>query len=91
LSVHQKNLAEQRIAKAGLQDKIRVHLMDYRSMPKDWEGRFDRVISIEMIEAVGREFLTQYFTVLDWALTKNGGVGVIQAITIPEARKHFFL
>lgn len=36
---------------------ISVHLLDYRSMPKEWEGTFDRVVSIEMIEAVGKEFL----------------------------------
>lgn len=39
------------------QPRVRVHLMDYRSMPKEWEGAFDRVVSVEMIEAVGQEFL----------------------------------
>lgn len=39
------------------QPRVRVHLMDYRSMPKEWEGVFDRVVSVEMIEAVGQEFL----------------------------------
>ena len=37
--------------------RVRVHLMDYRSMPKEWEGVFDRVVSVEMIEAVGHECL----------------------------------
>lgn len=50
LSVHQQTLARQRITAAGLQDRITVHLMDYRSMPPHWEGAFDRLISIEMIE-----------------------------------------
>lgn len=39
------------------QPKVRVHLMDYRSMPGEWEGVFDRVVSVEMVEAVGQEFL----------------------------------
>ncbi len=57
LSVHQQMLARQRIKEAGLEDRITVHLMDYRHMPKDWQGSFDRVVSCEMVEAVGVEFL----------------------------------
>ncbi|KAF5374088.1 hypothetical protein D9615_008893 [Tricholomella constricta] len=86
LSVQQQTLARQRVAKAGLEGRIEVHLMDYRHMPLGWEGAFDRVISIEMIEAVGAEFLEKYWQVVDWALKKKGGVGVVQAISIPEAR-----
>ena len=56
-------------------------------MPKEWEGAFDRMISIEMIEAVGAEFLGLYWGVVDWALKKKGGVGVVQVITIPEPSK----
>ena len=87
LSVQQQSLAMQRIKAAGLEDRITVHLMDYRDMPKEWEGAFDRVISIEMIEAVGAEFLGLYWRVVDWALKKKGGVGVVQVITIPEPSK----
>jgi hypothetical protein len=43
-------LAEERIEKAGLGDSIRVHLMDYRDIPKEWEGSFDAFVSIEMLE-----------------------------------------
>jgi len=86
LSSQQKVLAEQRIEAAGLSHSIRVHLMDYRQMPKEWEHAFDRVISVEMIEAVGAEFLDTYWKVVDWALHKEHGVGVVQVITIPEAR-----
>jgi cyclopropane-fatty-acyl-phospholipid synthase len=50
LSIEQKTLAEERIAKLGLQDKIRVHLMDYRELPPEWEKAFDAFISIEMLE-----------------------------------------
>ncbi|KAJ7069655.1 CFS1-like protein [Mycena amicta] len=86
LSVQQQTLARERIAAAGLSDRINVHLMDYRNMPDDWKGAFDRVVSIEMIEAVGQEFLVKYWQVVDWALKTEMGVGCVQVITIPEAR-----
>ncbi|KAL5501293.1 hypothetical protein ACEPAH_8553 [Sanghuangporus vaninii] len=88
LSVHQQSLACQRIARTGkeVSDRVRVHLMDYRAMPETWAGFFDRVISVEMVEAVGLEYLDEYFRVIDWALKPHTGVGVIQSITIPEAR-----
>jgi cyclopropane-fatty-acyl-phospholipid synthase len=50
LSIEQKALAEERIREAGLQDLIRVHLMDYRDIPKEFEKKFDAFVSIEMIE-----------------------------------------
>lgn len=87
LSSEQKKLAENRIAERGFSERICVHLMDYRNMPAEWEGRFARFVSIEMIEAVGREFLQEYWRVVDWAMEKKGAVGVVQVITIPEARK----
>ncbi|KAH7915484.1 CFS1-like protein [Hygrophoropsis aurantiaca] len=86
LSVHQQALAQSRIKAAGLEDRVNVHLMDYRAIPEVWKGRFDRVISIEMIEAVGAEFLEKYWSVVDWALKPDIGVGVVQVITIPEPR-----
>ncbi|KAG1745906.1 CFS1-like protein [Suillus paluster] len=86
LSVQQQALATERIRDAGLQDRVTVHLMDYRAMPSSWKAYFDRVISVEMIEAVGAEYLEEYWRVLDWALKPEGGVGVVQVITIPEAR-----
>lgn len=86
LSVEQKKLAEERIAAAGLNESITVHLMDYRNMPKEWEKAFDRVVSIEMIEAVGLEFLDTYFKMVDFALKADVGVGVFQVITMPEKR-----
>ena len=49
LSSQQLALAEERIAAAGLSHRIRVHLMDYRDMPSEWEHAFDRVVSIEML------------------------------------------
>jgi len=50
LSKEQKALAEERIKAAGLQDVIRVHLMDYREIPASFEKAFDAFISIEMLE-----------------------------------------
>lgn len=50
LSIEQKALAEERIKEAGLEDRIRVHLMDYRDLPAEFEKAFDAFISIEMIE-----------------------------------------
>ncbi|TKY85280.1 hypothetical protein EX895_006360 [Sporisorium graminicola] len=86
LSVEQKALAEQRIAAAGMQSKIQVHLMDYRDFPPSWTDRFDRVCSIEMLEAVGIEFLPTYFGCVDRVLKRQGGVAVFQCITMPESR-----
>jgi cyclopropane-fatty-acyl-phospholipid synthase len=48
--MEQKVLAEERIRAAGLQDVIRVHLMDYREIPASFEKAFDAFISIEMLE-----------------------------------------
>jgi cyclopropane-fatty-acyl-phospholipid synthase len=50
LSVEQKVWAEGRIRTAGLQDKISVHLLDYRKLPTEFEHKFDAFISIEMVE-----------------------------------------
>lgn len=88
LSVQQQSLAQDRIRALGpdIANRITVHLVDYRAMPAEWEGVFDRVISVEMIENVGHEFLERYWSVVDWAMKKKGGVGVVQVITIPEAR-----
>jgi cyclopropane-fatty-acyl-phospholipid synthase len=91
LSQQQQEFARRRITALGLEDHIRVHLMDYRNMPSEWKGQFDRIVSIEMLEAVGQEFLPEYFKVVDWALKPEGGVAVIQSITIPEARKCFLV
>jgi len=59
--------------------------MDYRNLPESWKGAFDRVVSIEMLEAVGKEFIAGYFGVIDSVL-KGNGVAAIQVITIPESR-----
>lgn len=86
LSKEQKLLAEARIKEAGLEQRIRVHLLDYRDMPKEWEGAFDRVVSIEMLEAVGIEFLSTYFAAIHKVLKMDTGTAVFQCITMPESR-----
>lgn len=86
LSVEQKTHAESRIRALGLESSIRFHLLDYRNLPESFRGKFDRVVSIEMIEAVGLEYLETYFSVVEQNLKPDRGIGVFQVITIPESR-----
>lgn len=81
LSVEQQALARDRIAAAGLTDRISVDLVDYRAV----DGRYDAVVSCEMIEAVGYEFLPSYLAAID-ARLRPGGRAAIQAITMPHDR-----
>lgn len=86
LSREQKDLADKRIAAAGLTNNIEVLLCDYRALSTPKEGYYDKVVSIEMLEAVGREFLTTYFACIDQLLRPEGGIAVFQCITMPETR-----
>jgi len=81
LSPSQLAYAQQRIADAGLSDQVDLRLQDYR----DVTGQFDRIVSIEMIEAVGREFWPAYFATLRNCLKPDGRI-VLQAITIEDSR-----
>ncbi|KAK0701638.1 cyclopropane-fatty-acyl-phospholipid synthase [Lasiosphaeria miniovina] len=85
LSREQKVLAEGRIAAAGFSDRIEVLLKDYRALPVP-EIPYDKIVSIEMLEAVGQEFLGTYFACIDRLLKKDGGVAMFQCITMPEGR-----
>lgn len=85
LSIEQKALAEKRIAAEGFSDKIEVMLMDYRALPTP-KVPYDKVVSIEMLEAVGAEYLQIYFECIDRLLKQNGGIAVFQCITMPEGR-----
>lgn len=80
LSPAQLEYAQRRIAEAGLADKVELRLQDYR----DVVGQFDRIVSIEMIEAVGRDYWPTYFAALSRSLTA-GGHAVLQSITIDDA------
>ncbi|KAI1078207.1 cyclopropane-fatty-acyl-phospholipid synthase [Whalleya microplaca] len=84
LSKEQKILAEQRIEAAGFSDRIDVKLMDYRNLST--AKPYDKIVSIEMLEAVGQEFLSTYFACVDRLLKKNGGIAMFQCITMPEGR-----
>ena len=81
LSAEQQHLARQRVAAAGLSDRVDIDLCDYR----DVDGRFDAVLSVEVIEAVGYRFWPTYFQTLD-RLVVPGGRVAIQAITMPHDR-----
>jgi cyclopropane-fatty-acyl-phospholipid synthase len=85
-SAAQKALAEERIAAAGLSDRVTVVQADYRELlPHRPKGGFDKIVSIEMIEHVGHDFLPVYFACMDRYL-KSDGIAYFQCITIPEAR-----
>ena len=81
ISDEQFRMATQRVADAGLSDRVTVLKRDYR----DLTGEFDKLVSIEMIEAVGRRYLPGYFEKCS-QLLKNDGAMLIQAITLPEQR-----
>jgi len=79
VSEEQYQLAQERVLKAGLQDKITILFKDYRHVA----GLFDKIVSIEMLEAVGHKYLGTFFTACD-KLLKPAGRLVIQVITIPD-------
>ncbi|MCM1961024.1 cyclopropane-fatty-acyl-phospholipid synthase family protein [Acinetobacter modestus] len=81
ISQAQYDEATKRIADAGLSHRVNVQLKDYRLL----EGKFDKLVSIEMIEAVGEQYLLTYFNKCR-SLLKPNGLGLIQAITIEDAR-----
>jgi cyclopropane-fatty-acyl-phospholipid synthase len=81
LSTEQLAYASERVKQAGLADRASVRLEDYRNVA----GAFDRIVSIEMLEAVGEEHWPRYFGVLRERLVA-GGVAVLQVITIADER-----
>lgn len=81
ISQAQYDEAVARIQAAGLAHRVEVQLKDYRLL----EGKFDKLVSIEMIEAVGEQYLSTYFKQCR-NLLKPQGLGLIQAITIEDAR-----
>jgi cyclopropane-fatty-acyl-phospholipid synthase len=81
LSTEQAVFARKRMARQGIADRVEIRLQDYR----DVAGQFDKVVSIEMFEAVGEENWGTYFQVLDRCL-KPGGKAGLQVITIDDER-----
>ncbi len=81
ISREQYDYAAERIREAGLEDRIELKLEDYR----DLTGRYDKIVSIEMIEAVGHHYLDTYLAKID-RLLKPNGLALLQAITIEDFR-----
>jgi cyclopropane-fatty-acyl-phospholipid synthase len=81
ISLEQYELARQRIAAAGLEDRITLLFQDYR----DLQGCYDKLVSIEMIEAVGHQFHATFFEKC-CSLLKPDGQMLLQAITIADQR-----
>lgn len=81
ISREQHALATDRVRKAGLDDRVTVLLEDYR----DLRGSYDKLVSIEMVEAVGAEYLETFFSKFGELLAPHG-LGLVQAITIPDDR-----
>lgn len=81
LSKEQLSFARQRVRDAGLEDRIDLQLRDYRHI----KGQYSKIVSIEMLEAVGHAGLKSYFAACDRAL-QPGGRAVIQVITIPDRK-----
>jgi cyclopropane-fatty-acyl-phospholipid synthase len=79
ISREQYTLAKEKIAAAGLADRIEVLLEDYR----DLAGQYDKLVSVEMVEAVGHTYLDTYFGKCG-ALLKPNGMMLLQAITIRD-------
>ena len=81
ISKEQLDYARAEVERRGLQDKVTLLFEDYRNL----SGQFDKLVSIEMIEAVGHEYFDTYFGRVS-SLLKPDGKAVIQAITINEQR-----
>jgi len=81
ISREQYRLARQRIADAGLSDRVEVLFSDYRTLT----GQYDKLVSIEMIEAIGHRYFDTYFAKCS-SLLKADGQMLLQSITISDQR-----
>ena len=81
ISKAQYDYAKERVKREGLEERIEILFNDYRTV----RGSYDKIISIEMLEAVGHDHLGSFFAACD-NLLKTDGLTVIQTITIPDAR-----
>ncbi len=79
ISKKQYDFAKERIFRNGLNEKINIEMLDYR----DVKNKYDSIVSIEMIEAVGQNYLKSYFKKIKESLEHNG-TAAIQAITIDD-------
>jgi cyclopropane-fatty-acyl-phospholipid synthase len=81
ISAEQLAFAAQRVAEAGMSDRVDLRLQDYREV----DGEFDAIVRVEMIEAVGEAYWPTYFATIDRLLAPGGKVSV-QAITMAHER-----
>lgn len=81
ISKEQYEYARARFEREGISDRVEIKMMDYR----DLTGQFDKIVSIEMLEAVGHEFLETYFAKCQEVLKPHGLMG-FQVITSPDSR-----
>ena len=81
ISQAQYEFTQTRLAESGLQDKIDLRLCDYRKL----SGQYDKLVSIEMIEAVGERYLPHYFRTCSQLLSEHGMM-MLQAIVMPDMR-----
>ncbi|MEE3297113.1 MAG: cyclopropane-fatty-acyl-phospholipid synthase family protein [Planctomycetota bacterium] len=79
ISKEQYNLARERVRRRGLDDRVKILFKDYREL----EGTYDKLVSIEMIEAVGHDFLGDFFTKCESLLAEDGAMA-LQGITMSE-------
>ena len=81
ISEEQHKMAVERVAAEGLSDRVSILIKDYREM----EGTFDKIVSVEMLEAVGFNFMDVYFKKCH-DLLKKSGILALQVITSPDSR-----
>ena len=86
ISPSQLEYAQERVEREGLQDRVTLRLQDYRLL----QGSFNKIASIEMIEAVGHEYLPSYFAAIDRLLAPKG-LSCIQIITSADQRYRRYL
>jgi len=81
ISEEQHKMAVERVEAEGLSDRVSILIKDYRQM----EGQFDKIVSVEMLEAVGHNYMEVYFKKVNNLLKKNG-ILALQVITSPDSR-----
>ncbi len=85
ISKEQFNFASEKIAREGLNEKISIEMRDYR----DIKDQYSNIASIEMFEAVGKQYWKQFFDIIKTSLT-NDGLATMQIITIEENKAHYY-
>ena len=78
LSIEQKRLAEERIKEAGLESHIRVHLLDYRNIPVEFEKAFDAFVSVEMLEVPSFSFSHSTVSLIGGFVAR--GIQILQSL-----------